>query len=154
MSKYLESGILEDQGEGLILVDRQTSHAESRKGLMIALDLESYDYSADSQTLIRATEGTVVDRLPPRIQIRKDASIELPHIMVLIDDEKRTVIEPLFAQKDKYELAYDTDLMMNGGHITGYNIKDEASINQVLAALKILGQKDVFQQKYNVGDDK
>lgn len=154
MSKYLESGILEDQGEGLILVDRKTSHAESRKGLMIALDLESYDYSADSQTLIRATEGTVVDRLPPRIQIRKDASIELPHIMVLIDDEKRTVIEPLFAQKDKYELAYDTDLMMNGGHITGYKINDEASINQVLAALKTLGQKDVFQKKYNVGDDK
>lgn len=154
MSKYLESGILEDQGEGLILVDRKTSHAESRKWLMIALDLESYDYSKESQTLIRATEGTVIDRLPPRIQIRKDASIELPHIMVLIDDENRTVIEPLFAQKDKYEQVYDTDLMMNGGHITGYKINDETSINQVLTALKNLGQKDVFQKKYNVGDDK
>jgi hypothetical protein len=96
----------------------------------------------------------VIDRLPPRIQIRKDASIELPHIMVLIDDENRTVIEPLFAQKDKYEQVYDTDLMMNGGHITGYKINDEASINQVLSALKNLGQKEVFQKKYNVGDDK
>lgn len=99
---------------------------------MIALDLECYDYSKESQTLIRATEGTVIDRLPPRIQIRKDASIELPHIMVLIDDPKKTVIEPLFAQKDQLPKVYDTNLMMNGGHITGYKINDDKTIDQVI----------------------
>jgi hypothetical protein len=96
-----------------VLIDRKTSHADSRKGLILALDLEAYDYSKESQTLIRATEGTIVDRLPPRIEVRKEASIESPHIMVLIDDESKTVIEPLFANKDKYTKLYQTELMMN-----------------------------------------
>ena len=78
------------------------------------MDLEAYDYSKTSQTLIRATEGTIVDRLPPRIEVRKEAGIESPHIMVLIDDENKTVIEPLFANKANYTKLYDTDLMMNG----------------------------------------
>jgi hypothetical protein len=85
--------------------------------LIVALDLEQYDYSVSSQTLIRATEGTILDRLPPRIEIRKDAPLESPHIMVLIDDPEKTVIEPLFANLDNYTKVYDTDLMMNGGHI-------------------------------------
>jgi hypothetical protein len=86
--------------------------------LVVALDLEAYDYSKESQTLIRATEGTIVDRLPPRIEIRKDALLELPHIMVLIDDPEKTVIEPLFNNTSHYQKLYDTNLMMNGGHIT------------------------------------
>jgi hypothetical protein len=99
------------------LIDRQTSHTSSRKGLIVALDLEQYDYSIGSQTLIRATEGTILDRLPPRIEIRKDAPLESPHIMVVIDDPEKTVIEPLFANLNNYQKIYDTDLMMNGGHI-------------------------------------
>jgi hypothetical protein len=114
MASYIQQGIFESHHDCFFLIDRKTSHADSRKGLIVALDLEAYDFSQGSQTLIRATEGTIVDRLPPRIQIRKNASIESPHIMVLIDDEQQSVIEPLFAQKDKHTKLYETELMMNG----------------------------------------
>lgn len=154
MEKYISEWILEDIWKCMILVDRKSSHAESRKWLILALDLEAYDYSRESQTLIRATEWTVIDRLPPRIQIRKDASIELPHIMVLIDDENRTVIEPLFTNINKYEKLYDFDLMMNWWHIKWYKISDEESFNQIISAIENLSKKDVFQKKYNVWDDK
>jgi len=150
MKKYLDENILQNQGAGFILVDRKTSHADSRKGLIVALDLEHYDYSKASQTPIRATEGTIVDRLPPRIEIRKDAPLELPHIMVLIDDPQRTVIEPLFAKTSEYKKLYDTDLMQKGGHITGYQIADEASITNIVHALEGLADKTVFQKKYGV----
>ena len=102
MQQYLDEDVLLPMGgkggsnKGFVLVDRKTSQAPSRKGLVVAIDLEQYDFNKGSQTLIRATEGTIVDRLPPRIKVRQDAAIELPHIMVLIDDPERTVIEPLF----------------------------------------------------------
>ncbi len=152
MLNYLEQGILENQGHCFVLVDRKTSHTTSRKWLIVALDLEKYDYSIWSQTLIRATEWTVIDRLPPRIEIRKDAALELPHIMVLIDDPAQTVIEPLFANREKYPKLYDTDLMMNGGHISGYKIADEASIAQIANNLAQLANTETFVQKYNLHD--
>ena len=93
---------------------------------MLALDLEGYDYHKGSQTLIRATEGTILDRLPPRIRIREGAPLELPHILVLIDDPDRTVIEPLVAQKASLPLLYDTDLMLGSGHLAGYAVTDPA----------------------------
>ncbi len=105
MSRYLADGILQELAPGFVLLDRQTAHVPSRKGLMVALDLEHYDYLPGAQTLIRATEGTILDRLPPRIRVREKAPIELPHIMVLIDDPERTVIEPLFEQQ--LPLLYD-----------------------------------------------
>lgn len=154
MTKYLNEWILEDHWECLILIDRKTSHTNSRKWLILALDLEAYDYSPESQTLIRATEWTVIDRLPPRIQIRKDASIESPHIMVLIDDENRTVIEPLFENISNYQKVYDTELMMNWWHIKWYKINDDQSISQIISAITNLGRKDVFQNKYNVWNEK
>jgi len=140
MNQYLQDGILENQWPCFILVDRKTSHTASRKGLVVALDLECYDYSIGSQTLIRATEWTIVDRLPPRIEIRKDAPLELPHIMVLIDDPKKTVIEPLFTTLEKYTKVYNTDLMMNGWHITGYKIDDEASITNIVNSIQKIAE--------------
>jgi hypothetical protein len=95
MRKYLETGVLQPH-EGLIYVER-TVGGRTRKGLILALDLEAYDYTRGSSSLIRATEGTIVERLPPRMKIREGAALELPHILVLIDDPKRTVIEPLAA---------------------------------------------------------
>ena len=97
MRKYLDEGILQPR-DGLIYVER-TVGGKTRKGLMLCLDLECYDYNKGSSSLIRATEGTIVDRLPPRMKIREGAALELPHILVLIDDPKRTVIEPLSAAK-------------------------------------------------------
>ena len=123
MERYLADGSLVEQQPGLVLVDRQTSEVESRKGLVLALDLEQYDYRKGAQSLIRATEGTILDRLPPRIKVRKNAPIELPHIMVLIDDPQKTVIEPLFDAD--LETLYDFDLLENGdtSRATGSRMK-------------------------------
>ncbi len=153
MKDYLD-GILENKWHCFVLLDRKTAHTNSRKWLVVALDLEHYDYSVGSQTLIRATEWTIVDRLPPRIQIRNGAPIETPHIMVLIDDPEKTVIEPLFADRANLQKLYDFDLMMHGGHVTGYQIDDEKKIQQVISALEKLAEPKVFQQKYGVGEDK
>ncbi|HCG59854.1 MAG TPA: DUF1015 domain-containing protein, partial [Lachnospiraceae bacterium] len=89
----------------------------TRLGLVIAVDLEAYDYTKGSTSLIRATERTITERIPPRLRIRRGAPIELPHIIILIDDPEKTVIEPL--AKKKGTVVYDTDLMLDGGHITG-----------------------------------
>ncbi len=148
MKKYLDDKILNELDACFILVDRSTSHTESRKGLVVALDLECYDYSKGSAALIRATEGTVLDRLPPRIRIRQNAPIELPHIMVLIDDPDKTVIEPLAEKASELEKLYDFDLMMNGGHIKGYKVCDSGDIAAVAAALEKLAQKETFYNKY------
>ncbi len=153
MLKYMNEGVLENKWLGFVYLDRQNSHAISRKWLIMALDLEKYDYSKDSQTLMRATEWTIVDRLPPRIKIRNGAALESPHIMVLIDDPQKTVVEPLAQNLDKYTKLYDFDLMMDGGHIRWYQISDEESINSIVSALEKLADKEVFKNKYGVWDN-
>lgn len=147
MKEYLDTGVLENKGEGFVFV-RRTVGGRSRNGLIVALDLEQYDYSRGSTTLIRATEGTVVERIPPRLRIRKDAPLELPHILVLIDDPERTVIEPVAASVCPYCKAYDFDLMQGGGHVEGWFINNEAKIESVLRALERLASPEVFREKY------
>ncbi len=154
MKDYLNNNVLVSQNKGFVLVDRQTPFTKSRKGLILSVDLDKYDYNQGSQTLIRATEGTVVDRLPPRIKIRENASIELPHIMLLIDDPYETVIKPLSDKRDCFEKLYDFDLMMNGGHICGYKVDSEEDINNVITSLVKLADPDIFYSKYNVPKDK
>jgi hypothetical protein len=150
MLEYLEKSILVKQSPGFVLVDRSTSHVDSRKGLILAVDLEKYDYNRGSQSLIRATEGTVLDRIPPRVKIRENAPLELPHILILIDDPGKTVIEPLFEDTDNFTKLYDFDLMMDGGHITGWKIDDEKTISNVVNALVKLADKESFREKYNM----
>lgn len=152
MNKYLSDGVLVACEQGFLLVDRKTSHAPSRKGLVVALDLEAYDYRPGSKTMIRTTEGTIVDRLPPRIRVRENAVVELPHIMVLIDDPEQTVIEPLF--EADLEQAYDFELMQNGGHLRGWNVTQQVLLDQIGTALERLAEKDRFQNRYEVDDDK
>jgi len=149
MNRY--SSTIFDTKKGFIYVDRRTPYTKSRKGLIVALDLERYDYNKGSGSLVRATEGTVVERLPPRIAVRKDAIIELPHIMVLIDDHDRTVIEPTVNCGEK---LYESDLMMNGGHITGYLINKPEQIKRITSALEKLSDKNLFEKKYHVKDKK
>lgn len=152
MQQYLNDGVLEVMpNKGFVLVDRKTSQVPSRKGLVVAIDLEQYDFNKGSQTLIRATEGTIVDRLPPRVKVRQDAAIELPHIMVLIDDPDRTVIEPLFDQNPTE--IYNFELMMDSGQIKGYAIDAPEAIEQVANALENLINPEVFKKKYNITDD-
>ncbi|SHJ43626.1 Protein of unknown function [Malonomonas rubra DSM 5091] len=150
MDAYLADGSLVEQQEGFILIDRKTCEVESRKGLIVALDLDQYDYNKGAQSLIRATEGTILDRLPPRIKVRENAPIELPHIMVLIDDPQRTVIEPLF--NEDLETVYDFELLENGGHLKGYRIDQPELINKIAAALENLADPGAYKAKYNVDD--
>jgi hypothetical protein len=151
MRQYLEAGSFTSY-EGLLLVER-TAAGRTRHGLMLALDLEQYDYHKGSQTLFRATEGTILDRLPPRIKIRLGAPLELPHILVCIDDPEQTVIEPLFARVDQMQKVYDTDLMLGSGHLSGYFSSDAGLERQVATALERLANPAVFQKKYGVGAD-
>lgn len=151
MREYLEKGLLQPR-EGLIYVERSVD-GKIRRGLMLCLDLEHYDYTRGSTSLIRATEGTIIERLPPRMKIRTGAALELPHILVLIDDPKRTVIEPLAEAKAGLEKLYDFDLMLGSGHLTGYAVS-EALEGQVVSALRGLAKPEAFAAKYKVGRDK
>ncbi|NJC89002.1 MAG: DUF1015 domain-containing protein [Desulfuromonas sp.] len=146
MDRYLADGTLRELPPGFVLLDRQTIHVPSRKGLMVALDLEHYDYRPGAQTLIRATEGTILDRLPPRIRVREQAPIELPHIMVLIDDPERTVIEPLF--EHELPVLYDFELMKHGGRLRGWHVDEPAVIEQIGKALERLAGPQRFQERY------
>jgi len=148
MEAYLADGSLEEQPPGFILVDRKTAAVASRKGLIVALDLERYDYTPGAQSLIRSTEGTILDRLPPRIKVRQNAPIELPHIMVLIDDPDKIVIEPLF--NEDLETVYDFELLENGGHIRGYRVDQPELINQVVSTLEKLADPVAYHEKYRV----
>jgi hypothetical protein len=150
MRKYMDEGILQPH-EGLVYVER-TVDGKTRKGIVLCLDLEAYDYTKGSSSLIRATEGTIVERLPPRIKIREGALLELPHILVLIDDPNRTVIEPLGAAKSKLQKLYDFDLMLDSGHLAGYAVNQELE-DQVIEALLNLAKPETFAAKYEIGAD-
>jgi hypothetical protein len=136
MDEYLEKNVLRELPPGFVAVERTLTRGAVRRGLMVALDLEHYDYSDGAQKLVRTTEGTVLERLPPRIRVRERAQLEVPHIMVLIDDPQRSVIEPLFA--DGKEPLYDTELMLGGGKVRGYHVGNETAIEQVASSLAAL----------------
>ncbi len=150
MREYLEDGILQPR-EGLIYVER-TVAGKTRKGVLLCLDLEHYDYRKGSSSLIRATEGTIVERLPARIKVREGAALELPHILVLIDDPDHTVIEPLSAARPNFEKLYDFDLMLDSGHLAGYAVNADFEI-KVVEALRGLAKPETFAAKYGVGKD-
>ena len=137
MEDYIEEGVFTEYKDSFILVKR-TCDGKSRYGLMAALDLDQYDYSKDSRSLIRATEGTILERIPPRKEIRKDAPLELPHIMVLISDEKRSVIEPLKDKMDSLKRIYSTELMKDGGYLEGYLIDSDEDKEMIYQAFESL----------------
>ena len=118
-----------------MLVRRETRHGAVRWGLIVALDLEHYSWEPDARTLIRATEGTILDRLPPRVAIRRNAPLELPHIMVLISDADRAVIEPLTDATDRLTQLYDTELMLDGGRVTGWAVDSSDDLNAIAGGL-------------------
>lgn len=150
MKKYLKEEILVPR-EGMILVERSVD-GKTRHGIILCLDLERYDYTKGSTSLVRATEGTIIERLPPRMKIRTGATLELPHILVLIDDPERTVIEPLVESKAHLQTLYDFDLMQKSGHLSGFAV-DSRSEDQVVSALRRLASPQVFVSKYGVKID-
>ena len=147
MVDYLND-ILECHPDSMILVDRTLADGKHRLGLVGMIDLEAYDYHPGSDALIRATEETVPERIPPRTVIRRGAPMELPHVMMLIDDAQKTVIEPLFEHTDGLPVVYDYDLMQNSGHLKGYLITAEMQA-QVSSALHALATPEIMEAKYN-----
>ena len=136
MAKYLAEDIFTEYKDAYVYVERTLKNGVVRKGIVGVIDLEQYDYNADSKSAIRATEQTVLERIPPRVEIRRNASMELPHVLLLCDDEKERIIEPLTAKKAGLPKIYDFDLMEGGGHIEGYLLQgtEVDTINEAIAA--------------------
>lgn len=147
MSEY--ENIFEEYKNTFVFVKRTLAGGKVRKGLVGAVDLEDYSYEKGAASNVRATEGTVVERIPPRVGIRENAPLEFPHIMLLTDDPDKTVIEPL--EKICTDKIYDFELMQNGGKIEGYKVPEEYN-EKIIACLEKLSEKDVFEKKYGVCD--
>ncbi len=137
MKKYVDAKLFDTYKESFFLL-RRTCSGVARWGLMAALDLDRYSWEKGSKTLIRATEGTILSRIPPRKKIRKDAPLEIPHIMVLISDEKRSVIEPLAAKKDSLKSVYDVELMKNGGHLEAWLVNSDEDKENICKAFEAI----------------
>lgn len=136
MTEYLNADLFKSYPGAYIYVERTLLDDSIRSGVVGAVDLDAYDYSPDACSAIRATEKTVVERIPPRKQVREGAPIELPHILLLCDDERRALIEPFATQKEQLPKLYDFDLMLGGGHITGWLVSgaDSESFDRRLDA--------------------
>ena len=149
IAHYLNNGDLVDNGECFVLVERVTSYGVRRLGLVLSIDLEDYSYEKGTKAYIRASEATIVERIPPRLKIRKDSPIELPHVLVLFDDPKKAIVESLYAQRDKLEKIYDFELNKDGGHIRGYKVKD---VNKVISQFDHLFNENNNGLLFIVGD--
>ncbi len=134
--EYLADGVFEQLPRGYILTDRSTSLHPSRRGLVLAVDLEAYSFRPEDKALIRATEGTVLERIPPRVKIRSNSPVELPHVMLLIDDPEGTVIERAWSSvnESNSRLVYDTDLMQGAGHIKGVYVEEDSAVAKDIEA--------------------
>ncbi len=141
MRRCLEANVFEELPASYVYVERHVTGG-IRRGLVGALDLDAYDYSPQSRSPVRASERTVADRLPPRMKIRENAPLELPHIMVLIDDPDRSIVEPLGARTHSMRKLYDFDLMEGGGHIAGWQLSG-ADADAVDAAFEKLARREV-----------
>ncbi len=145
MKSYLEDGVFDSPEKEMIYIERTTAYGRTRKGLLAALDLETYEWKPMSKALVRATEATIVDRIPPRKEIRMNAPVELPHIMLLANDPDRLLVEATGKQVRNSEPVYDGDLMLNSGHITGWSIKDENILESIGSALENLAKKNTCE---------
>ncbi len=139
MRRYLAEGTLREAVDGMVLLAR-TTQSGTRLGLVLTVDLEDYDFSADSCSPVRPTEGTILSRIPPRQKVRRGASVELSHVLLLCDDPGRTVIEPVFARRSDLRPLYDTVLMLDGGRVQGWAIEDEKTLSRIRDAIAALRQ--------------
>ena len=152
MRQYLSQGVLTPAVQnGLILTERSTGSG-ARVGLVLMLDLEAYDYRPGARTPVRATEGTILERIPPRLAVRRGAPLELSHVLMLMDDPMMSVVEPLYDRRAQLTKLYDFPLMMNGGHLTGYAVTDPADIQAVMEALAQLKARLTGDLLLAVGD--
>lgn len=127
MERYLAEGVFAAYPNSYIYVERMLADGSVRPGLLGAVDLEAYDYNPGSISPIRATEKTVLERIPPRQRVRKDAAIELPHVLMLCDDDQKQLIEPIRAIRDTLPKLYDFELMEQGGRVCGWLLQGQAA---------------------------
>ena len=134
MKKYMDENVFTVYPNSYVYVERTLENGSIREGLVGMVDLDAYDYNTGATSAIRATERTVAERIPPRQRVRRDAPIELPHILMLCDDHDKVLIEPIGAKKEQLKKLYDFDLMEGGGHITGWLVegKDVEEFNKAL----------------------
>lgn len=151
MNTYLREKVFTEYKDAMIYVERTDSIGNVRAGIVGKIDLEQYDYSKKSASFIRATEATVAERIPARVEIRNSAVLELPHVMLLVDDAGRHIIEPCEKEKEHLPLLYDFDLMMGGGHLCGYLLGKEEK-ERIEKELSFLADPKCFSDKYNVKD--
>ncbi len=151
MCEYISEDIFTEYKNTFIYVERTLKNGVKRLGIVGAVDLEDYDYNKGSKTKIRATEGTVVSRIPPRLKVRNNALVELPHIMMLIDDEKNEIIEENKKLKDTFKKVYDFELMQSSGHLCGYVMTDDAC-ERLEKKLEALSDIESFNKKYSVNE--
>ena len=151
MKALLDEDFFNEYKDSMIYLERTQSDGKIREGLIVVVDLEAYSYEKGAETPIRATEKTVIERIPPRVKIRENAPLELPHIMILIDDDKKQIIENLKNKVSEDDIVYDFDLMKNGGHVKGYLLNEE-TMDEVDKGLKELADKEVFAKKYDVNN--
>ena len=141
MQEYIDSNVFNEYPDSLIYVERIQSDGKLRRGIVGKIDLENYDYRAGSNAEIRATEETVLSRIPPRVEIRKNAPLELPHVMLLFDDIENTVMSGIADSTHDFDKVYDFKLMCNAGSIKGYRLNENAK-DAVMNALQALKQKN------------
>ncbi len=140
MAEYLEKGILTEAVKSGFVLTERTTQSGARLGLVCAADLDSYDFSENSKSMIRATEGTILSRIPPRLAVRAGAALECPHVLLLLDDFQKTVIEPMYGVRETLPKLYDFPLMLGGGHLKGWAVTEPALLHGVYAALEKLKQ--------------
>lgn len=150
MIEYLSGGVFKTLSDSYVYIERRLTDGKVRRGLLGVLDIERYDYRADADRDVYPTEGTVEDRLPPRVKVREGAALEMPHILVFIDDEERSVIEPLEKKRDELPGIYDFELMRGGGHISGRRVTG-APADELRRALSALRSPELTAKKYGRG---
>ena len=143
MKDYLNSSVFAQEKKQFIYLERTTAYNRTRKGLMVAIDLETYEWKPFSKALIRATEATIIDRIPPRMEIRRGANLEMPHIMLLINDKDNDLIEKVGNLVKTKTPVYDGKLMLNSGSITGWGVCEDTEINTVLEALNKIAENNI-----------
>lgn len=150
MDRYSHDDVFHQVTDSYIYIERRLPGGKMRRGIVGALDLDAYNYDPKSGAPVKASENTALDRLPPRIMMREHASLEMPHVMVLIDDPDKTVIDPLSAKTSEMERIYDFELMEGGGHISGYRADGDIA-DGVLRGLNYLSSKEEAEKKYGAG---
>lgn len=151
MKELVSKDFFKEYPDSMFYIERTQSDGLVREGLIGMVDLEAYSYETGSTSMIRATEKTVIERIPPRVKVRKNALLELPHIMILIDDDTKDIIETLKNKVTEQDKVYDFNLMQNGGHIKGYVLSDKDA-NEVITKLEKLANKEYFNQRYGLKD--